>query len=150
MAIEVGILRAGDEHVLNSVAAGVFDDRIDGALLAEFLRDPRHHLSVAIEDGIVVGFASAVHYIHPDKAPQLWVNEVGVAPSHQGRGIGRSVLTALLAVAAEAGCTEAWVLTEEGNAAARALYRSAGGAETPQIMVSFKLSAPSAQRPAHE
>jgi hypothetical protein len=27
----------------------------------------------------VVGFASAVHYVHPDKAPELWINEVGVA-----------------------------------------------------------------------
>jgi hypothetical protein len=23
---------------------------------------------------VVVGFASAVHYVHPDKAPQMWIN----------------------------------------------------------------------------
>src|SRR5262245_47784360 len=98
MATEVSVLRAGDEHILSNVAAGVFDRAVDDTLLMEFLRDPRHHLCVAIEDGTVVGFASAVHYVHPDKPPQLWINEVGVSPSHQGRGIAKAVLKALLAV----------------------------------------------------
>jgi ribosomal protein S18 acetylase RimI-like enzyme len=139
MAIEVRLLRAGDEHVLDRVAAGVFDHRLDAALPAEFLRDPRHHLCVGIEDGAVVGFASAVHYVHPDKPAQLWINEVGVAPSHQGRGIAKRVLRALLDLGRELGCTEAWVLTDQDNAAARALYRSAGGVESAHIMVSFRL-----------
>ena len=26
----------------------------------------------------IVGFASAVHYVHPDKPPELWINEMGV------------------------------------------------------------------------
>jgi ribosomal protein S18 acetylase RimI-like enzyme len=139
MAIEVRILRAGDEHVLDDVAAGVFDHRVDDALRAEFLGDPRHHLCVGIEDGAVVGVASAVHYVHPDKPPQLWINEVGVAPSHRGRGIAKTVLRTLLDLGLELGCTEAWVLTDEDNAAARALYRSAAGVESAQIMVSFRL-----------
>lgn len=137
MAIEVRILRAGDEQILSNVAAGVFDDRIDDALAAEFMRDPRHHLCVGIEDGTVVGFASAVHYVHPDKPPQLWINEVGVSPSYQGRGIAKAVLKALLNLGLELGCSEAWVLTDEDNPAARALYQSVGGIETAQIMVSF-------------
>ena len=86
MALEIRVLRAGDEHVLDNVAEGVFDGPIDAALRSEFLRDPRHHLCLGIQDGIVVGFASAVHYVHPDKPPQLWINEVGVSASHQGRG----------------------------------------------------------------
>ena len=140
MALEIKILRGGDEHILDNVADGVFDGSIDDALRSEFLRDPRHHLSVAIESGIVVGFASAVHYVHPDKPPQLWINEVGVAPSHQRKGIAKGVLSTLMSVGRELGCTEAWVLTDEGNAAARALYQSAGGAETPHVMVSFPLA----------
>lgn len=142
MAIEVRLLRAGDEPILGSVAADVFDGRIDGALAAEFLADPRHHLCVGIEDGTVVGFASAVHYVHPDKPAQLWINEVGVSPSHRGRGIAKAILKALFDLALELGCSEAWVLTDEDNAAARALYRSAGGTETAHIMVSFPLGTP--------
>jgi ribosomal protein S18 acetylase RimI-like enzyme len=83
--------------------------------------------------------ASGVHYIHPDKAPELWVNEVGVAPSHQGRGIGRRVLGVLLHHGRALGCGEAWLLTDDANAAARRMYAAAGGRETTQIMITFDL-----------
>lgn len=126
--------------LLERVAVDVFDHAVDPRLWAEFLVDPRHHLAVAIDDEVVVGFASAVHYLHPDKPPQLWINEVGVAPSHQRRGLARALLDALLAKGRALGCSEAWVLTEAENAAARAAYRSAGGDETAGIvMVTFPL-----------
>jgi ribosomal protein S18 acetylase RimI-like enzyme len=149
MPTEVRLLRAGDEQILADVAAGVFDHEVDDVLLAQFLGDPRHHLCVAIEDHIVVGFASAVHYVHPDKPPQLWINEVGVSPFHRGRGTAKAMLQALLTLGLELGCTEAWVLTDEANAAARSLYRSVGGVEAAQIMVSFPLSAPPSQHASH-
>jgi hypothetical protein len=56
----------------------------DPVLTPQFLSDPRHHLAVAIDEGWVVGMASAVHYVHPDKAPQLFINEVAVTPPYQG------------------------------------------------------------------
>ena len=81
--------------------------------------------------------ASAVHYVHPDKPAQLFVNEVGVAPTHHRRGIGRRLLVALLARGRELGCTEAWVATEPGNTAARALYSTTGGVEDPEPFVLY-------------
>jgi hypothetical protein len=98
MSLEIKILRAVDASVLDRVADGVFDGPVDDALRLEFLRDPRHHIAVAIDNGTVVGFASGVHQVHPDKPAELWINEV---------------------------------LTDEEIAAARALYQSAGGIETP-------------------
>ncbi len=65
--------------------------------------------------------ASAVHYVHLDKVPELWINEVGVAPSHQRQGIGRRLLEALLQHGRALGCAETWVLTEEENAPTRQL-----------------------------
>ena len=112
------------------MADELFDYALDSALTAEFLRDPRHHLAVAIEDGRIVGFASAVHYVHPDKAPELWINEIAVAPTHQRRGIAKAILSALLARGRQLGCVAAWVLTDEHNEAARALYRSGGGSRS--------------------
>src|SRR5512138_1614995 len=113
MSIEIRILREGDESVLDQVASDVFDDPIVPQRAKEFLNDPRHHLAVAIDEGIVIGFASAVHYVHPDKPqPELWINELGVSPTHQNRGIGKSLLRALFELARELGCVEAWVLTE--------------------------------------
>jgi ribosomal protein S18 acetylase RimI-like enzyme len=129
MAIEIRILRSGDEPVLMNVADEVFDNPIDPNFTKEFLADPRHHLAVAIDAGLVVAFASALHYIHPDKPPELWINEVAVAPTHRRRGLGKAVLSALFEVGRTHHCTEAWVLTDRTNIAAMALYSSVGGTE---------------------
>jgi GNAT superfamily N-acetyltransferase len=141
MATEIRLLREGDEAILTRVAPGVFDRAIDAHLTAEFLADPRHHLAVAIDDGVVVGMASAVHYVHPDKPPELWINEVGVAASHRGRGLGTAVVSALFHAARDIGCIEAWVLTDRSNTTAMGLYASLGGAEAPQdqVMFTFRL-----------
>src|SRR5690554_1295594 len=81
--IVIALLGQDDLAALETVASGVFDDPVDLERTREFLRDPRHHLVVAIDTGTVVGFVSAVHYVHPDKpAPEMWINEVGVATSH--------------------------------------------------------------------
>lgn len=129
--------------MLESVAPGVFDEPVEPRLLEEFLRDERHHLAVAIDQGQVIGFASGVHYVHPDKPPELWINEVGVAPSHQGRGVGKAVVRLLLEQGQRLGCREAWVLTERSNQAAMRLYASAGGREGPRdhVMFTFDLGA---------
>jgi ribosomal protein S18 acetylase RimI-like enzyme len=129
MEIEIRVLQPSDETVLRNVAAGVFDHAVDPAFAREFLTDPRHHIAVAIDHGLVVGFASGVHCLHPDKPPELWISEVAVAPTHRRRGLGQAVLQALLQVGRSRHCTCAWTLTYQDNRAARALYTSAGGAE---------------------
>ncbi|MFN2567678.1 MAG: GNAT family N-acetyltransferase [Gemmatimonadaceae bacterium] len=137
----IRILGREDAAVLDRVAPDVFDRPVDARWRAEFLADPRHHLAVALDGATVVGIASGVHYLHPDKPPELFVNEVGVAPTHQGQGIGRRLVQALLARGRDVGCREAWVLTDYTNAAARRLYASVGGidAAEPTLMVSFDL-----------
>ena len=85
MPVEVRMLQEGDEAILARVGPGVFDDPIDARRTAEFLGDPRHHIAVAVDGGVVVGFVSAVHYVHPDKpAAELWINEVSVGSTHRG------------------------------------------------------------------
>src|SRR3712207_5324777 len=138
--VTIRILGADEASVLDRVAPDVFDNGVDARWAAEFVADPRHHLAVALDDGVVVGMASGVHYVHPDKPPELWVNEVGVAPSHQRQGVGRALLEALFARGRELGCHEAWVLTDDANDAARGLYAAVGGEETPVVMFSFRLT----------
>jgi aminoglycoside 6'-N-acetyltransferase I len=145
VSVEIRLLGPRDEAALRRVAPDVFDNEVDPRLTAEFLQDPRHHLAVAVEAGTVVGFASAVHYVHPDKPPELWINEVSVAPSHQRHGIGRQLLSALFRVGDSLGCREAWVLTEQSNLVAKRLYQSAGGSEPPEgapVMFIFRLGSP--------
>lgn len=133
------ILGRDDGEVLTRVAADVFDSPIEPDLAAEFLDDPRHHLAVAIDDGVVVGIASGIHYVHPDKPPEMFVNEVGVTPAYQRRGIGRQLMQALFERARALGCAEAWVSTEETNTAARRLYASVGGTERSILLFGFPL-----------
>jgi aminoglycoside 6'-N-acetyltransferase I len=137
------MLGPSDAEVLESVAPDVFDHAIEPRWTAEFLADPRHHMAVALVDGQVVGMASAVHYVHPDKPPELWANEVGVAPSHQRRGIGKQLLAALFAHGRALGCGEAWLGTEETNEPARRLYAAVGGSEEPMVYVTFDLGSES-------
>lgn len=147
MSVEIRVLGPEDGALLTRVAAGVFDHEVDPALSAEFLHDPRHHLAVAIDEDTIVGFASGVHYVHPDKPAELWINEVGVAPSHQRRGIGRALLRAVFARGRALGCREAWVLTSPANGPAIRMYESVGGRDLadPPVMFTFRLDAEAAE-----
>ena len=133
------LLGPDDAAVLERVAEDVFDHAVVPSLAAEFLKDPRHHLIVALTDERIVGMITAVDYVHPDKPAQLWINEVGVAPTHRRQGIGRALLRAMLAHGRERGCTEAWLGTEHDNVAARGLYEDAGSVAEPFVLYSFDL-----------
>jgi len=63
---EIKLLGKNDLHLLSTVAEDVFDDSIIESAAREFLNDTRHRLIVAIDNGTVVGFVSAVIYVHPD------------------------------------------------------------------------------------
>ena len=136
------LLHPPDLPLLHNIAEDVFDDPIVESAATEFLNDPRHRLVVALDGDLVVGFVSAVIYVHPDKpSPELWINEIGVAPSYQRRGIGKALMQAILEEANKSGCTEAWVLTDRANLPAMAMYKSSGGEETlpDSVMFTFKL-----------
>jgi ribosomal protein S18 acetylase RimI-like enzyme len=139
--IVIRSLMPDDLALVCSAAPGVFDDAPRRELTAEFLGDPRHHLVAALEGNTMIGFVSAVHYVHPDKPAELWINEVAVAPSHQSRGVGRKMLEAMLKLGGGLGCQCAWVLTDSANTAAMRLYASAGGVPEakPTVLFEFPL-----------
>lgn len=128
------IVRLGHDNasVLEVVAEDVFDEAVDPGQLAAFLGDPRHIMFVALRDGVVVGMASAVEYFHPDKPPQLWINEVGVASAHRRRGIARRLVEAQLAEGRSRGCVFAWLGTDLDNLAGNACFGSVNGVEDAQ------------------
>jgi len=139
MSVEIRLLGPNDAAVLDRCAEDVFDNAVSPRLADEFLSDARHHLVVAIDDGLVVGMATAIHYINPDKPPQLFISEVGVSSSHRSRGIGRAMLDSLVRRATELGCTEAWVLTDRDNVAARRMYESAGAKTPPDDSIMYTI-----------
>jgi aminoglycoside 6'-N-acetyltransferase I len=139
-AVQIRMLGKADAALLQVCADDTFDNAVSPELAAEFLGDARHHIAGAITEGTLIGFVSAVHYVHPDKPPELWINEIGVAESYRGQGIGRRLLTAMLSHGRGLGCTEAWVVTEEDNATAQRLYASAGGTSRNVVYFTFPLN----------
>lgn len=124
--------------LLDHVAAGVFDNAVRPDQRDAFIASPHHHLCVAVADGLVVGMASGFVYLHPDKAPSMVVLEVGTGDDWLRRGIGKRLMEALLGLAQQIGCAEAWLGTEPDNEAALALYRSlAWGDESMMVLFSF-------------
>ena len=127
--IDVMILTAMDTSVLERVEDDVFDNPVQLQLAAQYLSNPGNLLAVAVQQNVVVGMASAIAYVHPDKPSQLFINEVGVCERCQRQGLGKRLMHALLERGKVMGCAEAWVATEESNLAARALYGAAKGVQ---------------------
>ena len=59
----------------------------------------------------------------------MFLYELGVDEASRGRGVGRLLVAALASLARERGCYGMWVLTDDANAAALAVYRAAGGVD---------------------
>lgn len=127
-----GLIKVGDQ---------LFDNPIKPDRATEFLNDPRHHLILALHDHEVVGMASGFHYVHPDKDPALFIDEVGVVEEYQSKGIGRQLVSHLCMHGKSLGCSEAWVVTDQSNVAARKAYAAAGGTEDDQpiVLIDLKL-----------
>lgn len=103
-----------------------------------FLSDGRHHLLIAYAAGVPAGMATGVEMTHPDKGTEMFLYELGVDGLFRGRGIGRTLVSALARLARERGCYGMWVLTDHDNAAALATYRRAGGIpEGEQVLLQW-------------
>lgn len=137
--IEIRRASTDDLGALEQVGDALFDHPIRPDRAVEFLNDPRHHLFLALDGRNVVGMASGFHYVHPDKEPALFINEVGVLEAYQGQGIGKTLVRAIWSYAKKIGCKEAWVGTESSNTIAQKCYKGAGGVadEDPFILFEF-------------
>jgi aminoglycoside 6'-N-acetyltransferase I len=122
--MEIRRLEAGDDALVMQVADDVFDEPVRPDRLAAYLSQSGHFMVVALVDGVVVGQCAAVIHRHPDKVTELYIDEIGVAPAFQRRGIARKMLDAMFEIGRENGCEAAWVGTEPDNVAALALYES--------------------------
>ena len=133
--IRIQELGSGDIGLFNSVRAGTFDNPIIPEQARAFLDSDLHKIVVAVSLEQVIGIATGVILLHPDKNPALFVNEVSVHEDFRRRGIARRLSRALIRPAQDRGIKGVWLATEHDNIAARALYRDIGGRETEGIVV---------------
>lgn len=108
--------------LLANVDPDIFDHAIDPAHLAVYVADPRHAMFVAMEDDLVVGQIRGSVHLQPDRASDLYIDNLGTAPALQRRGIAAAMMKAMLAWGEAQGCTYAWVATETDNEQAKGFY----------------------------
>lgn len=130
----------GDQEEIARFEAA-FDHEVLSDETRRFLLDERHHLLLGYVDGRPAGFVSAVEVFHPDKRPELFLNEIGVVEDARRRGVARALIEGLKRLGRERGCVAIWVLTDEDNEAAMGLYGTTGGRTdgAPQVMFEYDL-----------
>jgi GNAT superfamily N-acetyltransferase len=95
-----------------------------------FLAHPDTLLLVARWDGEVCGFLYAYRLPRFDcRRAEVLLYEIGVQEPFQWRGVGRALVEEAKRWAAELGADQLWVLTEDDNVPALALYAATGGRE---------------------
>jgi len=142
------------ERVVDAAAVDaareLFDEPPRATATEQFLNSPGHHLLFAYDDeaevdgtAVVVGMISGVETTHPDKGTEMFLYELGVAPSARKRGIATELVRALAALAETRGCYGMWVAVDVDNVAALATYRRAGAQdETACVVQSWDFTKP--------
>jgi len=121
MTLHTRELGEGDVDAMADVATACFERPWSTAVLRdEIAHAGRDYLGTFL-DGTLVGFGGAA-----DLAGELHVMTVAVEPSHRRAGIGRALVTALLARADDRGIAQAILEVRAADVGARALYESLG------------------------
>lgn len=125
----MSILRANETYLelAREAIAEVHQRSLDDAALADFLSRPWCYLLLACEDGHVVGSLNGYALQHPHRSqPQFILYEIDVRPEWRNRGIGKALVENFITEAQASSAFEVWVLTNQSNEAAIALYKSCG------------------------
>lgn len=146
--MEIRQLTAGDADWVVR-ADPLFDDPTDRRAAVRYLADPANVFLLALDGERPIGFlrGTALGQLKTRRR-QMFLYEIAVAPSHQRRGVARSLIARLLAYSRARHFEEAFVFTDPANAAAVALYRTTGGVtETPaDRMFVYRLKLPRRRR----
>lgn len=133
MSIEIRRAGEGDSHLLDHYDPDIFDEAIVPQRLAAYLASAVNLMVLAVDGDRAVGQCMAVLHTHPDQPNSLYIDNLGVAPSHQRRGIARQLIENAFEWGREKGCTVAWVTTELDNDPALALYSGFKGEAVQSI-----------------
>ncbi|MDZ4257829.1 MAG: ribosomal protein S18-alanine N-acetyltransferase [Gemmatimonadales bacterium] len=111
-----------DLPALVALERAAFSDPWTASQLAQAL-DDESAVALVLEDGPGEVVGSVLARVVADEAEVL---TIAVAPSHRRRGLGRRLLDAAIAAAADRGAATVWLEVRASNRAARGMYESAG------------------------
>lgn len=126
MAVELGPLLGADAERCAQLEIELFpgESPWPAGAFREEIRSAHNHYFAAREDGELLGYAGIATLGGADY-PESEVHTIGVDPRAQGRGIGRLLLNAMLAVA-DAHGGPVFLDVRWDNTPAIGLYESAG------------------------
>jgi ribosomal protein S18 acetylase RimI-like enzyme len=100
-------------------------------------RGPSSELLVGRDGGAIVATAMVGHDGH-----RGWVHYVAVDPAHQGKGLGRTIMSAVEDWLRAAGLPKLQLLVRRENAKAIGFYQSLGFEESTSVMLAKWLDGP--------
>lgn len=139
MTFAIHRITPANTDLLDQVDPDVFDHEIDPARLAAHVDDPLHAMFVAVEDGLTVAQIRGCVHLQPDRAPDLYIDNLGTAPAQQRRGIASALMARMLDWGKAQGCACAWVATETDNEGARGFYAAQGFSHSQIAMFSVEM-----------
>ena len=140
MAGAVRLLGPGDEALAEAAVRRLSAEADDGFAVdvAPVLASPTAVLLVSTDDDAgPVGWVYGHELVHPDGERTMLLYALDVDEGFRRQGRGRALVSAFVDEARRRGCTEVWVLTDAGNAAALATYAAAGGVREAEESVMF-------------
>jgi aminoglycoside 6'-N-acetyltransferase I len=124
MTVSIHRITRDNSGLLDAIAQDVFDHAIAAERLDAFIAAPGHALFVAVDDREVVGHIRGIVHLQPDRASDLYIDNLGVSPVQQRQGIATRLIQALVAWGRAQGCTYVWVATEPNNDGGIAFYEA--------------------------
>ena len=130
LGMDIRFLAPGDEDLLIAAVELADEGPLSAERAARMLAEPDLVNLVALEDGEPSGFIYG-YILRRYEAVSFFIYAVDVIERCQRRGIAKAMLARLTEEGRNGRWDEMFVFTNAGNAAAMALYRSAGGVSPP-------------------
>jgi aminoglycoside 3-N-acetyltransferase I len=140
--IEIKRLEGGNEALAADVVRVFKSERASAEHMRRFLANGANVLFVASMDGGPVGFLLAHKLERLDsKLSSVLIYELEVAEEHRRKGVATGMIQALQRTCAMDRSGDMWLISDENDAAALALYRSTGAArrEGASVLLDYRL-----------
>ena len=121
------LLAADDQALVLGMNTTFREGFISEKGAGDFLADPDNWLFAAVEEERIVAFAYGYALHRLDGGTMLYIHEVGVEDARQRQGIGTRLMEELKKTCREAGIRKLFLITDQENAGANALYTKVGG-----------------------
>ena len=126
MVTHIDIVIRPDDQLIRTLSrrAGMRFEQVNH----RFFDNEHNILLVAFKGGEPLGFLYAYCLERMErKRPMMFLYAIDVFAGYKRQGIGTQLIEKLKEVAEDMGCTEIFVLTNDHNKAAKALYQKCGG-----------------------